>query len=241
MSSPLWFHASPAESFPVRVRISTRARRVRLRVLPPGTVEVVGPPGFSTRRVPALLREHAAWLQRHLRQAQAHGAGPEQAEPPLTVQLPALGRHWSVSYRDGASRGVCRECGDGGLQVSFAEDWRSPLLRWVSRKGREALVPWLEQVSAEIGLPFAGVSIRAPKTRWGSCSSRRRINLNCRLLFLPPELVHYLLVHELCHTRHMNHSARYWALVAHHLPEYRELDRRLRSASRQVPDWARPA
>jgi predicted metal-dependent hydrolase len=56
-------------------------------------------------------------------------------------------------------------------------------------------------------------------------------------LFLPPELVNYVLVHELCHTKHLNHSPIFWRLVASYLPEYRQSDRQLRDAGRRMPEW----
>jgi predicted metal-dependent hydrolase len=115
--------------------------------------------------------------------------------------------------------------------------WQSALRRWLARKGREHLVPWLERVSAELELPYSGVTLRGQKSRWGSCSARRHINLNYALLFLPPHCVRYLFVHELCHTVHLNHSPRYWALVARKEPDYRRLEKELRQGSRLVPPW----
>jgi predicted metal-dependent hydrolase len=104
---------------------------------------------------------------------------------------------------------------------------------------RVHLVPWLERVSIETELPYENVTIRGQKTRWGSCSTQKIINLNYRLLFLPPPLVRYLFVHELCHTVHMNHSARYWALVEKKEPHYKALDTELRHAGKFVPGWAK--
>ena len=75
------------------------------------------------------------------------------------------------------------------------------------------------------------------KTRWGSCSSRGRINLNQTLLFLPAHAVRYLLVHELCHTRHMNHSASFWRLVTELMPDYQQHENNLRAATRTLPLW----
>jgi len=92
-------------------------------------------------------------------------------------------------------------------------------------------------VSQEVNLPFKNVSIRGQKTRWGSCSSDQSISLNCKLLFLPSPVVRYVLIHELCHTVHMNHSAAFWALVGCFEPNYRQLDRNLRDARCDVPLW----
>ncbi len=71
----------------------------------------------------------------------------------------------------------------------------------------------LKKLSEKHALPFADVKIQQSKTRWGSCSSKKNINLSYFLLLLPEHLVDYVLLHELVHTREMNHSARFWALL----------------------------
>ena len=79
--------------------------------------------------------------------------------------------------------------------------------------------------------------MRIQRTRWGSCSSRGTISLNAKLLFLPEELVDYLIVHELCHTHDPDHSQRFWGLLQRHRPFARELDHRLSGVAGMVPAW----
>jgi predicted metal-dependent hydrolase len=76
-----------------------------------------------------------------------------------------------------------------------------------------------------------------PRARWGSCSRERVISLNARLLLLSPPLVDYVLVHELCHTRELNHSRKFWRLVALHCPGYLRLRADLRRAGTLLPAW----
>ena len=114
---------------------------------------------------------------------------------------------------------------------------QTALKGWLTHTAEHHLIPWLKRVSDEIGLSHSAVSIRHQQTRWGSCSSRRLISLNARLLFLPPELVTYVLVPELCHTKHLNHSARFWRSVESYLPDYRQFDRQLRNGGRCMPGW----
>ncbi len=223
------------------IRPSKRAKHVRLKVLPPGRVEVVVPRGFDQRQLPGILARHEAWLTRTVEKVRRDYGGPLVPVAPQSVELAAVGRLFQCEYRETGSTPTCRSEGAGRIIIEHAGEssWRDPLRYWVAEQGRRHLVPWFEQVSQELGLPFAKVTVRGQKTRWGSCSVRRHISLNHGLLFLRPELVRYLFVHELCHTVHMNHSAAYWALVGAWEPDYRRLDRELRDAAARVPTWAR--
>lgn len=192
---------------------------------------------MDERDVPGILERHEPWVLRTLERLGKQQV-PSLAQAPLQVQLPAIGEHWQIDYlANDAGRCVCRPVQDGLLRVSGGMTWQPALKRWLARKGKQHLIPWLGQVSAEIELPFRGVTVRGQRTRWGSCSSRQQINLNYGLLFLPSRLVRYLFIHELCHTRHLNHSSQYWRLVESLEPQYRSLDHELRRANHYLPSW----
>jgi predicted metal-dependent hydrolase len=87
-------------------------------------------------------------------------------------------------------------------------------------------------------LSFCSVQVRRQRTRWGSCSAKGAISLNLCLLFQSPAVLRYLLCHELAHTEHMNHSARFWRRVEQCEPQYRALDAELlRTGWNRVPQW----
>src|SRR5712692_1170105 len=98
------------------------------------------------------------------------------------------------------------------------------------RQTHEHLLPRLEQLSQKTHLKFKRALVKRQKTRWASCSRHGSISINTKLLFLPPDLVDYVLIHELCHLAEMNHSLKFWSMVAHHCPGYRSPDTRLRDA-----------
>ncbi|MBY0294330.1 M48 family metallopeptidase [Patescibacteria group bacterium] len=80
--------------------------------------------------------------------------------------------------------------------------------------------------------PLRKIFIKNHKSRWGSCSQKGNLNFNYQILFLPPHLVDYIIVHELCHLRHFNHSPTFWSLVSQALPNYLALRRELRIVER---------
>jgi len=111
------------------------------------------------------------------------------------------------------------------------------LRRWLIDEAGAVLGASLEQCARDLGFAYRRVIVRRQRTRWGSCSARGTISLNCCLLFQRPEVVRYLMIHELAHTRHMNHSRRFWQCVAEHCPGHRSLDRELLDGWRRVPSW----
>jgi len=224
------------------IRRHPQARHVRVKVVPPGRVEVVVPERFDVRELPAILAQHQEWIDRTVDRMRHDYQTREAMQPPALVTLPALGEQWSLLHEpQQGSRASLRELDEASLRLRHdGKEWRPLLKRWLLRKAEEHLVPWLEQTSRELALPISGTSIRCQKSRWGSCSSSKRINLNVNLLFVPPPLVRYLFIHELCHTKHMNHSERYWGLVEIMEPDYRRLDNELRKANHLVPVWALP-
>ena len=229
---------------PFRVRVSKRARYIQLKVSHLAQVEVVVPREADRRLAPMFVQQHREWLRLALRRVRAErAADPALDEPmPARIELPAVRERWHVRYVPEIGRRSYRAQlidGRGSLQVATAAgDVPGALSKWLTSRARAGLIPWLHQLSAEAGLPFSAVSIRAQKTRWGSCSTQRHISLNRNLMFLSPAVVRYLMIHELCHTVHLNHSRRFWALVARLCPDYRVLDQELAQAARSIPAWA---
>jgi predicted metal-dependent hydrolase len=236
----------PNAAFDYRVRVSPRGRNVRLRVTVRHGLEVVIPQSYDPEKVPSILERKKNWIHAALERAESQRKffEPEPSwKLPSNIKLAAVGKTWHVTAKptDAASV-VVREIGNDRLLVfGNIEDeslCRDALTRWLMRKTREYLVPRLEQLSARTGLRYKRTFVKRPKTRWASCSRNQSISLNAKLLFLPPEYVDYVLIHELCHIAEMNHSKRFWALVEHHNPEFRKLDNRLREMWKTVPRWA---
>jgi predicted metal-dependent hydrolase len=221
------------------LRVSRRARYARLRIMPFGGLEVVIPYRFPRHEVAGLVAQHADWARAQLaRQAALRDA----IQLPSALSLAFDDSLTPIHYAGAAppAQGELFAPSDGAVIEIQAQDQRAiiaALRQWIRKRAHRLLPPLLAQVSRQTGLSYQGISIRSQKTRWGSCSSRGNISLNDQLLFLPPDAVEYLMIHELCHTRHLNHSAAYWALVQTHCADYRRHEKRLSDSRSLVPDW----
>ncbi len=233
----LWSEEDPGESWVVRE--SRRARRLAVRVFQTGRVEVIVPPRTSRGAIERFLDRHRAWIERKRAEAR-RDAGAGEPFPPRTVELPACGESWRVHLAGGAGRlriasapGLLSVHGD----CRNARAMRQALRGWLICHARGVLGAALAACSGELGFDYERLIVRRQRTRWGSCSVRGTISLNCCLLFQRREVMRYLLIHELAHTRHMNHSRRFWQCVAEHCPGHRALDRELLDGWRHVPAW----
>jgi len=195
----------------------------------------------SARAVKAFVEENRDWIAR-AQDSFAAKYDPESFALPREISLPTLGIQVPVRYvpEDGAatvryrfSKNVLTLRGNTGDEVKSV----AALKRWLSGMARQAFESRLKSLSLLTETPYRKIHIRLQRTCWGSRSSTGTISLNLCLLFLEPELSRYLLIHELCHGRHMNHSKRFWKLVSKFEPDYRTLDRRLGESWRDVPNW----
>ena len=220
---------------PFAVRVSPRARRLTARVHVGGRVEIVVPIGVNAHTVRDFVQRFTPWIDRKV--AAMRCATSSEESVPRGVEFAATGESVAVEWRRGPKRGL--EHSSSGIVLHAADERgaRTLLRNWLKRAAQERLGPRLLQLAGELNYPVARVSIRCQRTRWGSCSTRGTVSLNCSLLFLKFEVVRYLFVHELAHTKHMNHSAHFWRLVEKIEPDYRRLDRELLAGWRTVPGW----
>ena len=241
LQMPLW---APQDASPGwHVRISRRARRMSMRVFPGGRVEVVVPPGIGIPVIERFVARHRDWAERRSREYSLlapHAA----ARRPEVVELALPDRRWRVEYAT-ALRSSVHDDGAGVLLVRTAVDGDrhvgAALLRWLGNIAAVELGQRLDALADELGIGYARMHLRRQRTRWGSCSAAGTISLNVCLMFQRPAVVRYLLIHELCHRRHMNHSERYWQLVESFEPGWRALDAELLKGWRHVPAWVFPA
>ena len=223
------------------MRESTRARRLSIKVYPRGRVEVVVPRRTRARDVQAFVDEHRDWIEKS-RESFARVLPPEPFILPDRVDLAAIGQKYRVRYeRQRDARTVSYRSRDNVvvLRGTTGDDKLCvhALKRWLASVAKAEFRPRLETLSNMTDNPFNAMHVRGQRTCWGSHSSSGTISINYCLLFLAPELLRYLMIHELCHARHMNHSARFWQRVGRFEPDYKRLDKALGESWKQIPAW----
>lgn len=216
------------------VRVSARARRLTARVHIGGRVEIVVPEGVSARAVRDFVQRFMPWIDRKVAAMRNFTTAADPV--PRTVEF-GDGERFEVDWIRAPRLRLFEQGGRIGVQAPDERQARLLLRGWLRRAAAERLAPRLLKLAREMNAPVSRVAIRCQRTRWGSCSSRGTVSLNCSLLFLRAGVVRYLFLHELAHTRHMNHSADFWRFVESLEPDYRRLDAELLAGWRTVPEW----
>ena len=221
------------------LRLSRRARRARLQIKPYGGLEVVIPPRFPRDEIPLFIAQHETWIREQLAEQQRRRAA---IGLPHSIDIALEGLRYAIVYcRPGESVNLdlFAPPADDRLFIegrNYAEHVQA-LRDWIRQRAWDLFPEMLDSLSRECDLPYRKLTIRSQKTRWGSCSRSGTISLNDQLTFLPSDTVEYLMIHELCHTRYLNHSRRFWDLVERHCPDYRRHEKLLGQPDTLVPDW----
>ena len=189
-----------AVSVPYRIRRSDRARRVRVSVDGDGQVEVTLPRRSPERHADEAVRQLAPWIERR-RRAVARAALEVGRE---AGTVPYLGQTLRLVPEPGRLR-VHRR---GDVLLVPEGDPRDALERWYRRQARLEIAPRLDAATARAGTSYSGLTIRGQRTRWASRSSSGAMSFNWRLLLAPPEIVDYVVEHEVAHIEVMDHSPR---------------------------------
>lgn len=201
------------------------------------------------QRIPAFVARNRQWIESRLAEAQRQIPERFRQWPPQSLMLPAIDLVLELSFgqepgkstedRPSVSAGNLGRTQSLRIQATASE--RAAVVRELQlvlkELARQYFPVRLGMLAALHGLHYERVQIRGQRTRWGSCSSRGTISLNYKLLFLSPELVDYVLLHELAHTRHMNHSTAFWNQLSAMHADARRLDTMLRHVGPEVPPW----
>ena len=196
----------------VRLRRNVRARRMVLRVSQAGSDPTLTlPPGVPLARAQAFLRDHEGWLRRHL--AERPAGAPVRAGSVLpfgdgTLTVAAIAGR--AVRRSGDVLGVPGDVAGQGVRVAA----------WLREEARHACVAGVDRHAAALGLRPGRISVRDPRSRWGSCTSEGDLMFSWRLAMAPVAVLDYVVAHEVAHLAELNHSPRFWAVVRRLRPDF---------------------
>ena len=217
----------------VPIRRLARTKYVRVRVLPGGTLQATMPPFASLRSLGQLIESSRVSLRRAIIDSQQQG-------PPVYESSMTIGAAHHIELSEGTTRSARRSgpvinwvipAGSTYLDPENQAVVRRAVRRALDEQARAYLPRRLAYLAREYGFAYETVRYSNPKGRWGSCSSKGVISLNVALMNLPKELIDYVLIHELAHTKQLNHSDRFWQIVATIYPEYKTAKKSLKSYS----------
>ena len=207
------------------VKRSTRAKHVRLEVRPETGLTVVVPKRYGIGQLPGLLEAKREWILSTLaryREVRPLDSGKKLSSGETT---PYLGRDVELVTRQSPSNTESVKLEQDRLVVSLrpaSGRLNFALERWYRMEARKLIKKRTDELSARLGVPYGRLVMRGQGTRWGSCSDKGNLSINWRLMMAPQPVIDYVIIHELAHLKEMNHSRRFWQLVAEHCPRWRE-------------------
>ncbi len=223
------------------VRKSKRAKKIILKISRQKGIECVIPVYANHYDAEQLLNKHRPWVEKQLQKIAAQNVLDCPQQLPNEILLRSVNQLWTINYLADTKR----------LRLASSATEQQLLIRgdiqnsagfkllkiWLKKQAKIILTPWLNELSFETNLSYNTLSIRGQTTLWGSCSSNKNINLNYKLLFLPKQLVENVMLHELCHTVHMDHSKNFWNLMQHYNNNALRYDREIKKTHKYIPAW----
>lgn len=225
------------EAIPYIVKRSPRARHVRLEMRP-GTGLTIFIPGFyNIARLGDLLKAKQSWILRHFTTYSNVRSASAGNDIKAGDVIPYLGRELKVmttTTDNGNSDHVRLELDRLMIDTSGKKNLNAALESWYRIQAAKLITEKTANWGARIHVRYNRVTIRGQRTRWGSCSHKGNLSFNWKLLMTPEPVLDYVIIHELTHLKEMNHSKKFWQLVAEHCPRWREHKRWLKKHEVQL-------
>jgi predicted metal-dependent hydrolase len=201
-----------------QVQLNPRSRNLRLRITPKAEVVVSAPPRTPDRIIAQFVSDHTDWILKHQQQVQ-------RQRKTQNTEMMVFGKMYKKVVR------AADDCLKQPVVIIDDEMHISPvsqskasveraLITFLKTTAQKYIIPRTKQFGEVMNISYASITLREQKTRWGSCSSTGALNFNWRLVQYPSAIIDYVIVHELAHRREMNHSHRFWAIVAKYDPDY---------------------
>ncbi len=204
---------------------NSRAYKIWLKIDDEEGLLVILPKGRKISAIPTILRKHKDWIITALKKREER---LKKALPPLGSSKVVVyrGRKVDLKIKNVACLTPKVKLENNSINVILPKDSqysvKEILSEWLKERALLFFSRRVEYFAGLLGLKYGCINVKDQKTRWGSCSSRGRLSFNWRLLLAPPEILDYIVVHEVCHLKYHDHSQRFWHLVSTVFPNYRK-------------------
>ncbi len=216
--------------------VRTKRRKTASIKVIDGLVQAIVPDQLSDGRVEALIQKRTPWIRKKLRE-QSQIVTPKPKEYVSGESFTYLGRNYRLKVSRGTDPKV--KLNGGYLEVGLPKkpkdgDIRSALAEWYEQHALDRLTEKTSRYAGIMGVSPNSITVRDYKARWGSCSSKGEISYNWRIIIAPHHIVDYVVVHELCHLKHPNHSPAYWRSVRREVSDYEVFREWLKEHAREL-------
>jgi predicted metal-dependent hydrolase len=203
---------------------STRSIGYRLEIRHDSGLTVVVPKKFSRKYVDELLHKKEKWILRHLPGSKPVQLSLFKKEADQGDKIPFMGGKLEICRISGNGKRPVVELQGTRLLVSGYDEARgiSQILeRWYRQQASPVFTAKADAFQLSMGVRYREILIRGQRSRWGSCSHKGNLTFNWKLLMAPEQVIDYVIVHELAHLKHMNHSKNFWEMVARFCPKWK--------------------
>ncbi len=210
------------EEVPYILRYSKKAKYLRLQIKSGKELELIVPKGLELKEAESFLIKKTDWIKKHLKRTGDTGKkyllwGKEIR---ISQSYQLFIKHHKI-YFAGNELKIISPSGEAGDIENLYENW-------LKHFSKIYLPQRTAGLAEKFGFIINKVTIRSQKTRWGSASARGNLSFNYRLMMYRKEVIDYVIIHELCHLREMNHSKKFWLNVEKYCPDYKSLRRELK-------------
>ena len=201
---------------------SSRAKHLRLQINNNNELEVILPRRYKHEKAEDFILKKKDWILKHLKEKKGNGFYFLGVEISVLINYDLFLKKPQINYLD---KKLIAGIPSGYISVTQDDIYNL----WLKHKAKIFIPERVREFSQTKGFNFKKITIRSQKTRWGSCSAKGRLSFNYRLMKFRKEVIDYVIIHELCHLKEMNHSKNFWSLVEGFCPDYKKLKKELKT------------
>jgi predicted metal-dependent hydrolase len=204
-----------------------KGKKIRLTIADTGVLVIENTNGRLDAATQEFIAQKKQWLLRHIKRRQSTYHNAHDLRSRLHEVVPVLGREIPLYYQPSPNRSTSYKIDANRMVINAPEtDWQQNRMGIIGAALRHYAEGYLKyrtiELAAATGHTLNRITVKGHKSKWGSCSTARNINLNWRLIFMAADVIDYVIIHELMHLLEMNHSPRFWAHVCQHSPHYKK-------------------